>query len=196
MNKYEKIFKRMKLPKDYWDCKISKIPDDGSDNNKYRKPYKEVVSDWVLNFGKEQRCKGFYLYGDYGSGKSGIGAILLKAAGFQGKTALWVDFPLLHDYSINKEKHIYEADITLLDRMHDVDVLFIDEILIDKSSRWAIRVLESIIRVRYQNCRVTIVASNSSPNDLAKSGMTRSLASILSDATIGLEVKGKNFRKK
>ena len=196
MSKHEKLFNRMRLPKDYWECKIGELPDNGSDRNKYKKPYKEVISNYVLrNLDEEDVCKGFHLYGDYGSGKSGIGGILIQSAVYQGKTALWVDFPLLQEYSINKEKHIYEGEVTLFDRMHEVDVLFVDEILCDNSSRWPLKVMESLVRVRYQNCKTTHMASNSTPNKLGSTGVSKGLSNICRGAMISLQVEGKKFRK-
>ena len=193
----KKLYEYIRLPSEYWDCSTSQIPDDGSRNNELKVPYKEIVLDWVLNFKQKINGPGLYLFGPYGRGKSGIGAIILKAGAFNGTAGLWLNFPLLQEYSIKPERYMFDNNTSLLERAFETDLLFVDEILIDKNKHWPLGILETLIRVRHQNNQTTILASNKSPKDLLtnNTGLTGGLASIISEATISIEIDGKKFRK-
>jgi len=197
MNDPTKYYEYCKIPSQYWGCRLSEIPDDGSRNNELKVAYKEIIKDWVLNFKSKIGGPGLYLYGPFGRGKSGIGAILLKAGAFNGHAGLWLNFPLLQEYDIKPEKYMFDVTTSMIERAYQTDLLFVDEILVAENRHWPLGVLETLIRVRHQNNQTTILASNTSPKTLYenKTGLTGGLASIISEAMISLEINGKKFRK-
>lgn len=195
MDEKTKFYKYVLLPEQYWNCTVAELPDKGSSSNEFGVPYKEVISDWVLNFKSKVRGKGLYLYGEYGVGKTCIGAILLKAGIYHGYAGMWLNFPMIQEYSINPDRYMFSNTMSMIERAYDTDLLFVDELLIEKNKHWPLGILESLIRTRHQNKKTTILASNSSPNDLVKTDLTRGLASILSEATSALQISGKKFRK-
>jgi DNA replication protein DnaC len=192
----ENKFKYMRLPEEYWKCTLSELPDNGSSKNTKNIPYKEIVREWVLNFKEKSKARGLYLYGPYGTGKSGIGAILLKAGMAHGLIGLWVNFNSLSEIQIKADDIMFSNTTSMYERLFEVDVLFVDEIQLKKNKHFGLGLLEDIVRHRHQNKKVTFLASNHSPSDLKNFELTVGLHSILSEATDSLMIDGKNFRKR
>lgn len=189
--------KFMMIPENYWDCTLAEIPDNVSDKNKWQRPYKEVIQLWGLDFRQKiKENKGLFLYGPYGRGKSGLGAILLKICAAHSKIGLWINFNTLSQYQLNKDSYMFNESLTMIERVYDVEALFIDELQLKENRYEAIglNTLEDIIRYRYANKKITFVASNHTPADIKKFELTKGLYSIMTEAFDSLLIDGKNFR--
>lgn len=186
--KFQELCEHAMLPEKFWDCRVSEIPD---------KPYKRKVEEWVLNFKeKVSEGKGLYIFGKYGRGKSGIGSILVQASIAHHIPSLWLNFKELQKISIKEEKSMFNKDITMFERAQTVDFLIIDEVQVKSNLHWPLGVLDDLVRYRHQNKKPTVITSNVSPDILRDTPLTKSLASILSEAVYILLVEGKNFREK
>ena len=180
------LFAYYGIPKKHWDVKLGELPES---------EYKKEIEDWVLNFNsKIQKSKGLYLYGPYGTGKSAIGSMLLRAAAANRVPGLWLNYKELQSISINVNDHMFSADMTMMDRIMSVKFLFVDEFQIKNNQHWSVDKLDDIIRQRFQNELTTVIASNVSPADLVKKEMCGSLADFLREAVSSLMISGKDFR--
>src|SRR4051812_35248356 len=74
---------RMRVPRLHWHVKLSEIPDEC--------PHKKILERYIANLRSNLiEGKGLLLNGEYGTGKSAIGCIILKAAASLGRTGLFV----------------------------------------------------------------------------------------------------------
>lgn len=194
MSEITKLYPNVMLPENYWNCRLSEIPDNCSDKNYFKVPYKKVLEDWVLNFKDKIGGKGIHFYGPYGTGKSGAASIILKAGVHYGYLGLWMNFQMIQEYSTRRDKYMYSDSCTMLDRALQTELLYIDEVVLKDNKQWSLSVLEDIVRIRHQNSLTTLLSSNSSPLDFSKYNLTKGLASILSEATFALHIDGKKFR--
>lgn len=175
------------IPRNHWDCRISEIPDTCE--------YKSFIIDYCADIKNNiLGAKGLYLWGDYGTGKTGLAAIIAKAALSKGLMSLWISAEKIPSYICDD---IYFSDELLMrDRMFSVPLLVIDDLRLRDQTNvkndWIERWLESVIRRRMDNTLTTVISSNDSEFALRK---LKSVYSITSEACRFLEIKGKNFRK-
>ena len=139
---------------------------------------------------------GLFFYGEYGVGKSSLGAILLKAAAAYQITSFWLNFKQLKDIDFHPEDFMFNQYMDFKERAIDVDFLFVDEFQCKSNLHWPIGVLEDIIRLRYQNLKTTCMSSNSSPWKIKESKVCGGLRAIMTEAMIGIRIEGKQFRPK
>jgi DNA replication protein DnaC len=184
----ERLFTATRLPKNHWECSIAQIPS---------LPYKPLVVDWVDKVKENiEEGKGILLYGKHGSGKSGIAAIMLKAALSKRIGALWVAAEAIYDYRLNQDTILYSDSTSLWDRMMTVPLLVVDDMLVrnrkDQKSQWIEMTLEMLIRRRTDSKLCTIITTN---EDLSKiKSEVLALFSILKEATTPINVVGHDFR--
>lgn len=182
-----KLLQQAGIPKNHWDCRLSEIPDTCE--------YKSFIVDYCNDIKNNiLGAKGLYLWGDYGTGKTGLAAIIAKAALSKGYMSLWIAAENIPGYMC---EDIYFSDEVLMrDRMFSVPLLVIDDLRLrdqrNVKSDWIERWLENVIRRRVDNTLTTLISSNNSVHELKK---LKAVYSITSEACTFLEIKGKNFRK-
>ncbi len=183
---HRELFTYYGIPKKHWDVRLGELPES---------EYKKEIEEWVLNFKDKLKAgKGLYLYGPYGTGKSAIGSMLLRAAAANRIPGLWLNYKELQSISINVNDHMFSSDMTMMGRIMTVDFLFVDEFQIKNNQHWSVDKLDDIIRQRFQSELTTVIASNVSPADLVKKEMCGSLADFLREAVSSLMISGKDFR--
>lgn len=183
----ENLLKRAMIPVNHWDCNLAEIPDDF--------PYKKRIIQYIENLREHiDRGEGLWLWGDYGTGKTGIAAILAKAALNKGYMPCWIAAENIPAYMC--EDIYFSDDLLMRDRIFQVPMLVIDDIRLREQknlrSDWIERWLEGIIRRRRDALLVTICSSNNSPFELKK---LKAVYAISQEAMEFIEVKGKNFRE-
>ena len=110
---------------------------------------------------------GAYFYGDCGTGKTFLAAIVAQDFIRAGKSVIFVKVPrLLADIQSTFNGRGNEFEI--LHRVETADVVVLDDFGMEKPTQWAGATLCKIIDVRYDNPKlVTIVTSKLSLDDLA-----------------------------
>ena len=113
------LLTRARVPSNHWDCLLSEIPDDVT--------YKDFIVQYTDEIAANiQAGKGLFLWGDYGTGKTGIAAIICKAALNKGYVPLWIAAESIPSYMC---EDIYFDDSTLMrERMFEVPLLVIDDL--------------------------------------------------------------------
>lgn len=110
--------------------------------------------------------EGLYLFGEPGTGKTFLAAIIAQELLKQGKTLIFGDVPTLLDAL----KSTFDGEGRLVELMRslaDVDALILDDLGTELPTEWAVERLYKIINERYVSARTTIVTSNFAPKDTA-----------------------------
>ena len=106
--------------------------------------------------------KGAFLYGERGTGKTFLAAIIAQEFLRAGKTVIFVKVPRLMEdlYSAIRNKGANEGDI--LKELYTVDLLVLDDMGMEKSTLYTGATLCKIIDTRYDRELTTIITSNNS----------------------------------
>ena len=120
------------------------------------------VLKYIKKFMKEYpSCKGVYLYGSFGSGKSYILNAVLNELSKKGSTCVSVYYPTL----LKKLKDSFNSSNISFEQIYNevesCDVLLIDDIGAENNSQWARdEVLGTLLQSRMDNKKITFFTSN------------------------------------
>ena len=109
---------------------------------------------------------GAYLYGECGTGKTFLAALIAQDFLHRDKSVIFVKVPsLLDDIKATFDK--CGGELELLERIANADLVVLDDFGMEKSTQWAGSTLCKILDMRYDNPRgKTIVTSNLSLDEL------------------------------
>lgn len=169
-----KILLNAAIGREYWKVSIQQIPK----NLPYRKSLQEIVDSLHED---EPLGKGAIFHGSYGTGKSSSAAIVLKAGlcrGGQGYFVRALDLKKAHDKSWAT---LTPEGITVWDMITRSQLVVVDDLGAEAQAEYGrgpdTRIVESLIRARYDNQLATYITTNF---DLATLSSTySSIASIL-----------------
>jgi len=181
----EDFFYSMHLPEQHWDCKLAAIDSDSS--------YVSLIEDYLAEIRTNiEKGLGLFLFGPHSSGKSGLAAIILKAALVEAEAVgLWIRGSRIAQYRI--EDTLYDDATTMYQRCLDVPILVIDELIVRGDSK-AEPLMEELIRERIDAKRSLIITSNITPKKLQEN--YRGIAEVLVEAAEPIKIEGTNFREK
>ena len=125
--------------------------------------FKKVI---LVNLKKNEYFKGIYLYGDFGVGKSFFTQSLANYFASRGKTVAYIN----NNDLANHLKQLFSVGYNkTIEKLKNVDFLFIDDIGSEKNSSWMIsEILFSIFSHRMQLQKTTFFTSNFSYKQLEK----------------------------
>lgn len=184
---------RMRLPRRFWKVTSKGISDESIDGNSPR----QVAVRYADKL-DEMKAKGIGLlmYGQNGRGKSGMAACIAKEFRRRGYTVLWVEAADLKRLVVDKE--YFDEDETVWDRAFGVDVLILDDFgkgVIDGTGFGA-RLFDELIRGRNSRQRVTLITTNSHPDDMRDElELLPSTMATLKEHIVPLEVIGPDLRE-
>lgn len=174
----------MLVPELHWKCTLEEIPNEC--------PQKEHLIKYIENFKYNLGCGlGMIFWGDYSNGKSGAAVILLKIAAINGKTGLFIKASKIPGMII--EKHKFDETTSMYERIQEVDLLVIDEIILRGDDRYTDTIAEEIIRDRVSNQKSTIITTNYSPAKI--NDKYPALAAVMKEAMVPVKFRGKDFRE-
>lgn len=131
-----------------------------------------------------------WLHGPYGSGKSSIAAILLKAAFKAGQVGYFIKANDITGHLITRDP--YDARSTVYEHLQEVPLLVIDEFQMRPNMAQLESTVEDMIRARVGEKKSTVVTTNHSLDDLEK--RFPALSNVIKETFICLKVAGKDFR--
>jgi len=176
----------------YWGCTIGKIPDTCD--------YKQTLIEMINTLPADVRAgKGAVFYGDHGFGKTSASAIMLKAGMARGAQAFHrMAATVEHAY----EKRWVETNldgVQVWDMLSQSQMLTLDDLGHELAAAGYkagdTRIVEELIRLRYDDLLPTYITTNLSVKELTK--RYQSLSSILFDTSRFRMVKanGHNWRR-
>lgn len=125
------------------------------------------ITKFYDNFKKEQKQKGMYLYGSFGSGKTFLLSALLNELSKDGYSSLIIYYPeLLRSI---KESFNTEDYMDRIDEIKRCDLLLLDDIGAESVSAWnRDEILGTILQYRMDNKKTTFFTSNLTEEELEK----------------------------
>jgi len=148
---------RARIGRAYWDTSFDRIPH----NLEHRVPLGEFIRNLHEHHANGD---GLLMFGDYSSGKTSGGVLVLKEALARGGTALMIPAERISSAVI--EKTTFDGEEDLWERMQDVDVLLLDDLRREHVKDFGKSVIESLIRRRYDQRLSTLVSTNADMDEL------------------------------
>lgn len=199
---YEKNLDLYKLPKELKKASFKDIYKD----DKARIPIIKYFKEFIDNYNKEDKPKGIYLNGSFGSGKTYLIAALFNEMAKKGVRSILVYYP---DFLVSlKASFSSETEFDFHDRLEatkKVPLLLLDDIGAENVTNWTRdEVLGPILQYRMDNNLPTFFTSNLTIDQLEKNlsittnGVdkvkARRIIERVKQLTVNLELVSKNRR--
>lgn len=187
------------VPKALKKAKLSEIIVD-----KERKETIKYITEFIKKFKNNEKMKGLYLHGNFGSGKSYMISALINELAKEGIDAVIVYYPKLLDKI--KGSFSNNSFNDLLEEIMNSEVLLIDDIGAENNTAWARdEILGTILQHRMDNELTTFFTSNftieeleehlSTTKDKTDKVKARRIISRIKQLTNDIELIGENRRK-
>ncbi len=172
-------------------------------DDKSRVPIIKYFKEFMDNYSKEEKPKGIYLTGSFGSGKTYLVASLLNEMAKRGVHSILIYYPEF----LRKLKSSFNSNYSeIYDSIKKVPLLLLDDIGAENVSNWSRdEVLGPLLQHRMDNHLPTFFTSNLSLEELEKSlsitssGIdkvkARRIIERIKQLTVPLELISKNRRK-
>ena len=173
-------------------------------DDKSRVPVIKWIDKFIKTYEKDKKCKGLYLSGSFGSGKTYLISAMFNELAKQGYKSAVIYWP---EYLVNLKSSFGHDDYQeKIDRIKNIGLLLIDDIGAETNTTWSRdEVLGPILQYRMQDNLPTFFTSNLSIELLekhlasSKSGVeevkSRRIIERVNQLTEKLDLVGKNYRK-
>ena len=171
-NEYKKNLKLYDMPEDIKDASFKNIYKD----DKARIPIIKYFKDFMSAYGKNDKLKGMYLHGSFGSGKTYLIASLFNEMAKKGVQSILIYYP---DFLRSLKASFQTNYGEIYDTIRDVPLLLLDDIGAENNSSWSRdEILGSLLQYRMENHLPTFFTSNYTLDELEN---------VLSTTTSGIE---------
>ncbi len=160
---------------------------------------KKAAYDLVMNFPDVK--KGLFLWGNPGTGKTLLSAIvlteLIKHHAVEGKfIKISRNFFNLLRASFVEGSETYGQSSKIERLFAEVDVLVIDDFGVQRDSAWEQETLYNLVDARYEAEKFTIITSNNNPEKSMKEFSEGRVLSRIKEMCKIMELSGKDYREK
>lgn len=136
--------------------------------------------------------QGLLIYGPLGTGKTTAAVAIGQEAIDKGYSVKFLGA----DYLISELRSMTpEQSNTHRQELLKKDLLILDGLETDKESKWLLDELGSIISSRYDNKRVMIITTNSTPEQMSKSALPQRYVERILHSCLPVLMVGKNWRQ-
>ena len=195
---YKENLDLYELPKEIKDASFKNIYKD----DKARIPIIKYFKEFMDNYNNDNKPKGIYLTGSFGSGKTYLIASLFNEMAKKGVRSILVYYP---DFLLNLKSSFSSDFSEKINQTKKVPLLLLDDIGAENTSPWSRdEILGPILQYRMENNLPTFFTSNLTIDQLEKSLATTSngvdkvkakrIIERIKQLTVNLELVSKNRR--
>ena len=155
------------------------------------------VRDFVREIEENlDRGRGFWFYGDVGTGKTSLAMVISRATVEAGRSVAIYSMPqLLADIRATYEEGSGRSYLDLFRRLSRVDLLHIDDVGAEKTTEWVLEQLYAIVNERWQEQRSMLVTTNLTDRDRLREQLGERTVSRLSEMCATIPIMGNDLRK-
>ncbi|HDS74360.1 MAG TPA: cell division protein ZapE [Firmicutes bacterium] len=128
-----------------------------------------AASSFIEHAAKGEKQKGLYIYGKTGGGKTYLASALLNELIIRtARPGLFVNvtqqlFPRLRQ--TYEDENRSETEMQIMSQLSRMPYLVLDDLGVERNTKWESEVLYNIIDVRYRRRKEVIITSNVSPDE-------------------------------
>jgi DNA replication protein DnaC len=155
------------------------------------------VRDFVADIDRNLDAgRGFWFYGDVGTGKTSLAMLISKSAVEAGRSVAIYSVPqLLADIKATYEDGSGSSYLDLFRRLSRVDLLHLDDLGAEKRTEWVLEQLYAIVNERWQEQRSIVVTTNLDNRDQLREQVGARTVSRLSEMCATIPIMGPDLRR-
>ena len=155
------------------------------------------VRDFVADIDRNlDRGRGFWFYGDVGTGKTSLAMVISRAAVEAGRSVAIYSMPqLLADIKSTYEDGSGSSYLDLFRRLSRVDLLHLDDLGAEKRTEWVLEQLYAIVNERWQEQRSIVVTTNLADREELREQVGARTVSRLSEMCATIPIMGPDLRR-
>jgi DNA replication protein DnaC len=154
------------------------------------------VRDFVADIERNLDAgRGFWFYGDVGTGKTSLAMLISKSAVEAGRSVAIYSVPqLLADIKATYEDGSGSSYLDLFRRLSRVDLLHLDDLGAEKRTEWVLEQLYAIVNERWQEERSIVVTTNLADRGELREQVGARTVSRLSEMCATIPIMGPDLR--
>jgi DNA replication protein DnaC len=154
------------------------------------------VRGFIRKIGKNlDEGRGFWFFGDVGTGKTSLAMLVSKSALEAGRSVAIYSMPrLLADIKETYEDSSQRSYMELFERLCSVDLLHIDDLGAEKRTEWVLEQLYAIVNERWQEQKSMIVTTNLLDPDELRAQIGARTVSRITEMCVQIPIMGRDRR--
>ena len=139
--------------------------------------------------------RGFWFFGDVGTGKTSLAMLVSKSALDSGRSVAIYSMPrLLADIKETYEDGSRHSYMELFERLCTVDLLHIDDLGAEKRTEWVLEQLYAIVNERWQEQKSMIVTTNLLDPEELRAQIGPRTVSRITEMCVQIPIMGRDRR--
>jgi DNA replication protein DnaC len=140
--------------------------------------------------------RGFWFFGDVGTGKTSLAMLVSKAALEAGRSVAIYSMPrLLADIKETYEDRSERSYMQLFERLCSVDLLHIDDLGAEKRTEWVLEQLYAIVNERWQEQKSMVVTTNLLDPEELRAQIGARTVSRVTEMCVQIPIMGRDRRQ-
>jgi DNA replication protein DnaC len=140
--------------------------------------------------------RGFWFFGDVGTGKTSLAMLVSKATLEAGRSVAIYSMPrLLADIKETYEDRSERSYMQLFERLCSVDLLHIDDLGAEKRTEWVLEQVYAIVNERWQEQRSMIVTTNLLDPEELRAQIGARTVSRVTEMCVQIPIMGRDRRE-
>jgi DNA replication protein DnaC len=140
--------------------------------------------------------RGFWFFGDVGTGKTSLAMLVSKSALESGRSVAIYSMPrLLADIKETYEDRSERSYMQLFERLCSVDLLHIDDLGAEKRTEWVLEQLYAIVNERWQEQKSMVVTTNLLDPDELRAQIGARTVSRVTEMCVQIPIMGRDRRE-